>query len=199
MINLGLMYPLLYFGTVSYWKELLTHERLEFNLSTSVPKKSYLNRCVIATANGLHTLSIPIHGGRGTRQSFRDIEISYAENWMAKHKMALQSAYSKSPFYEFYIDRYEEAISNKYQYLHELNLTLFSVTTSILKASIGVKLVESKLKPDFDSFSPALFNEVPEYPQVFRSKYRFQSDLCILDLIFNLGNQSAAYFKIPST
>ena len=36
---------------------------------------------------------------------------------------------------------------------------------------------------------------LPEYNQVFEDRYGFQSDISILDLIFNLGPDSLGYLK----
>ena len=187
------MLPLFYFGPISYWIELVKHDQFSPNLDVSIPKKSYVNRCIIATANGPKVLSIPIKGGRGTNQLYEDIEISYAENWISKHKMALKSAYSKSPFYEFYVDRIEKELNKKYSHLHSLNLNLVETIASILKHPLEINALSRGEASDFNQFCPSKPSIIPEYPQVFRNKFEFHSDLCILDLIFNLGNHSRDY------
>ena len=184
--------PILYFGNIQYWIDIAVSEEIRCASSNPIPKKSYANRTVIATANGLQTLSIPLVGGRGLRIPMHDIHISYAENWVSKHKMALQSAYSNSPFYEHYIDHYHTILDRKHERLASLNLELFQATRRILKLNQEIS-VDPNLPADYSQYPPHHYQEINPYPQVFRNRYPFQSDLSILDLIFNLGNRARDY------
>ncbi|MFN7423443.1 MAG: WbqC family protein, partial [Chitinophagales bacterium] len=97
------VFPLYYFGNLAYWKAILEENELVRSTKQRRAKQSYSTRTIILMANGLQTLTVPLVGGRGSKTPFDELEISYAENWIAKHKMALQSAYAKSPYYEFYM------------------------------------------------------------------------------------------------
>jgi hypothetical protein len=186
-------YLLPFCGNINFWKQILKQEEVVFSFSRKLDKKSYTNRTLIATANGIQTLSIPLEGGRGSRIPYRDILMSNQENWRAKHLMALQSAYSKSPFYEFYIDKIAKVYASNHPLLQEFNLELFNTISKILKVEIVIKTEESASIPI--SFEPNIYESMPSYPQVFRNKYAFQPDLSILDLIFNLGNKSLNYLR----
>ncbi len=180
-------------GNINFWKQILKQEEVVFSFSRKLDKKSYTNRTLIATANGIQTLSIPLEGGRGSRIPYCEISMSNQENWRAKHLMALQSAYSKSPFYEFYIDKIARVYGSSHTSLQEFNLELFNTISKILKVEIHTKVDESASIPI--SFEPNVYESLPSYPQVFRNKYEFQSDLSILDLIFNVGNKSLNYLQ----
>lgn len=186
-------YLLPYFGNIQFWKQVIKEETLVFPLSRKLDKKSYANRTIIATANGLQTLSIPLEGGRGSRIVYKEVLISNQENWRAKQLMALQSAYSKSPFYEFYIDSLSKALYSEMDSLSQLNINLFKSVSKILKTEIHFNFEKSDQIPF--AFEPNVFSEMPHYPQVFRNKFAFQPDLSILDLIFNLGNKSLRYLQ----
>jgi hypothetical protein len=186
-------YLLPFCGNINFWKQILKQEEVVFSFSRKLDKKSYTNRTLIATANGIQTLSIPLEGGRGSRIPYCDILMSNQENWRAKHLMALQSAYSKSPFYEFYIDKIAKVYASNHPLLQEFNLELFNTISKILKVEIVIKTEESASIPI--SFEPNIYESMPSYPQVFRNKYAFQPDLSILDLIFNLGNKSLSYLR----
>jgi hypothetical protein len=186
-------YLLPFCGNINFWKQILKQEEVVFSFSRKLDKKSYTNRTLIATANGIQTLSIPLEGGRGSRIPYCDILMSNQENWRAKHLMALQSAYSKSPFYEFYIDKIAKVYASNHPLLQEFNLELFNTISKILKVEIVIKTEESTSIPI--SFEPNIYEPMPSYPQVFRNKYAFQPDLSILDLIFNLGNKSLNYLR----
>jgi hypothetical protein len=186
-------YLLPFCGNINFWKQILKQEEVVFSFSRKLDKKSYTNRTLIATANGIQILSIPLEGGRGSRIPYCDVLMSNQENWRAKHLMALQSAYSKSPFYEFYIDKITKVYISNNRSLQEFNLELFNTILKILKVEIKMKLDESASIPI--SFEPNIYESLPTYPQVFRNKYEFQSDLSILDLIFNMGNKSLRYLQ----
>lgn len=186
-------YLLPYFGNIQFWKQVIKEEFLVFPMSRKLDKKSYANRTIIATANGLQTLSIPLEGGRGSRIVYKEVLISNQENWRAKQLMALQSAYSKSPFYEFYIDSLSKALYSEMDSLSQFNINVFKSVSKILKTEIHFSFDESDQIPI--AFEPNVFSEMPHYPQVFRNKFAFQPDLSILDLIFNLGNKSLRYLQ----
>jgi hypothetical protein len=191
--------PLFYFGNIAYWKSIVNSEKIEFQTDFYLPKKSYINRTIIPTANGLQSLSIPIAGGRGAKIKMNEVQISYAENWASKHKMALQSAYSKSPFYEFYMPYFIKILDSKYENLSELNLAIFKENYRILKLElpyeISPRLVSHEPNYLFQ-FEPNVFDtNLKPYPQVFRYKRDFEPDLSILDLLFCVGNRSSDYLK----
>ena len=154
----------------------------------------------IATANGLQNLTVPILGGRGNKTAYAEIEISYAENWISQHKMTLQSAYSKSPFYEYYIDTYHQILDKRYSNLAALNEEIFWKTMKNLKGKNGIIPASEEHENNITSpwtlykqYQPNQYAMMPTYPQVFRNKFAFQPDLSILDLHFNLGNESYNY------
>lgn len=186
-------YLLPFCGNIQFWKLVLKEDQVLFSLSRKLDKKSYANRTIIATANGLQTLSIPLEGGRGSSIPYREVLISNQENWRAKQLMAWQSAYSKSPFYEFYIDALTKALYSEKDSLSQLNVAMFKAFCKILKVEIDFKIEDTSEIPI--SFEPNVFATMPSYPQVFRNKYAFQPDLSILDLVFNLGNKSLNYLR----
>ena len=187
------VFPLYYFGNVGYWKTIIVEQGLSFATQRTIPKKSYANRTVILMANGIQTLTVPLIGGRGSHTPYQELEISYAENWMAKHKMALQSAYAKSPYYEYYMPYFELILNTKHSRLAGLNAALFTEMARVLKMKVEWK--ESERLPSIN-FIPNHFNtKLSEYPQVFRYKFPFHPDLSILDLLFCIGPQANRYLK----
>ncbi|MBL7790107.1 MAG: WbqC family protein [Chitinophagales bacterium] len=187
------VFPLYYFGNIAYWKTILSENEIVLSTKQVIPKKSYANRTIILMANGLQTMSVPLIGGRGSKVPFDEIEISYGENWISKHKMTLQSAYSKSPFYEFYMPYFESILNSKPIKLLDLNKKIFLEIIRILK------LQNIVMESEFIStikFTPNEFEtQLSVYPQVFRYKYAFQPDLSILDLLFCLGPNSKDYLS----
>lgn len=185
------VFPLYYFGNIAYWQAILAENEIVHATKQSIAKKSYSNRTIILMANGLQTLTVPLIGGRGSKTPFDEIEISYAENWLAKHKMALQSAYAKSPYYEFYMPYFESLLETKPKLLLDLNKAIFKEILRLLK--LKKEVIDSKDMATIN-FIPSQFNDhLPDYPQVFRYKSPFQPDLSILDLLFCLGPRASDY------
>lgn len=183
--------PLFYFGNIAYWRELIEQEKLSFATQFPVPKKTYANRTIILMANGIQTLTVPLFGGRGSKIPMNQLEISYQDNWIAKHKMALQSAYAKSPYYEHYIHYFESIWAAKPQTILELNMNMFKVLSRVLKLKVEI---EESNRPSELQFIPNVYCQtLPSYPQVFRYKFPFHPDLSILDLLFCLGPRSSDY------
>ena len=187
------VFPLYYFGNIAYWQAILAENEIVYATKQSIAKKSYSNRTIILMANGLQTLTVPLIGGRGSKTLFDEIEISYAENWIAKHKMALQSAYAKSPYYEFYIPYFGNILDAKPILLLDLNKAIFKEILRLLK--LKKEVIDSKDMATIN-FIPSQFdNHLTDYPQVFRYKSPFQPDLSILDLLFCLGPKAIDYLS----
>jgi hypothetical protein len=188
---LSAVFPLYYFGNLAYWKAILVENEIVLSTKQRIAKKSYSNRTIILMANGLQTLTVPLVGGRGSKTPFDELEISYAENWIAKHKMALQSAYAKSPYYEFYMPYFENILDAKPLLLLDLNKAIIKEIVRMLK--FKKEVIESEDMATINFIPNQFDNSLPEYPQVFRYKSPFQPDLSILDLLFCLGPRSRDY------
>jgi hypothetical protein len=188
---LSAVFPLYYFGNLAYWKAILVENEIVLSTKQRIAKKSYSNRTIILMANGLQTLTVPLVGGRGSKTPFDELEISYAENWIAKHKMALQSAYAKSPYYEFYMPYFENILDAKPLLLQDLNKAIIKEIVRLLK--FKKEVIESEDMATINFIPNQFDNSLSEYPQVFRYKSPFQPDLSILDLLFCLGPRSSDY------
>ena len=191
-----------YIGTCSYWKLLLNAPEICFDKQEHYVKRSYRNRAHILSANDVLRLSIPLESGKNQHSAMKDVRISYKEDWQSLHWQSLISCYSRSPFFEFYEDRIKPFYIKKYDYLLEFNLDYFNVISSILKRNITVHELDRYYKSeeyhgnDFRNFilpRNARIEYFPEYTQVFNDRMEFKPELCVLDLIFNTGNQSATY------
>ena len=91
-----------YFGPVQWYQKLNRFDKCLIESQESFVKQTYRNRCVIATTNGMQSLTIPIEHGES--RLMRDIRISNHGHWRHLHWNALMSAYGESPFFEFYAD-----------------------------------------------------------------------------------------------
>lgn len=185
-----------YLAPIEYYKVMLNAESVFLEQCEYYQKQSYRNRCRILTANGVMDLTIPVVN-KG-KQTIKDIEISEHDDWQLKHWRALESAYSSSPFFEFYMDDIFPFYSKKWKYLWDFNLEINHKIFEILELEFQYKLTSfyensSTVFADYrNSIHPKAntANNLKSYYQVFGQKFGFQSNLSIIDLLFNMGPES---------
>jgi hypothetical protein len=165
-------------------------------------KQSYRNRCTILTANGKMDLNIPVE--KAGKTIIRDIRISEHGNWQSLHWKALESAYSSSPFFEYYSDDLRPFYEKKFNYLFEFNnliqqkiLELIDIQP-VVNCSISYESKTSVAVSDFRTLihpkkEPLL--DLPSYYQVFETKNGFIKNASIVDVLFNLGPESLLYLE----
>lgn len=161
---------------------------------------SYRNRCQVLGAKGVLNLSVPLSGGRDQKRMTSEVKIDYSGNWQLQHWRTLESCYNKSPFFFYYRDSLKELLSTNYKNLWELDLATLHWTLDRLKARVTIAVTEKFEKTPAAEITDLRNRFLPQgrqqrifeiYQQVF--DLPFETDLCILDLLFNLGPQSPAY------
>lgn len=189
-----------YLAPVSYYTVLANAVNVLFENFDSYEKQTYRNRCQIATANGVMALSIPIEKSNSEKVLTKDIRISTHNNWQNQHWRAIESAYNSSPFFEFYMDDFLPFYTKEWTFLWDFNFEIQAKVLELLDCKIKMQpTTEYKKTVDDDvidlrnSFKPKLLNTIIEtkpYYQVFAQRFGFQKDLSVIDLLFNMGNES---------
>ena len=244
-----------YFGPVQWYQKLNRFDTIYIERCESFVKQTYRNRCVIATTNGLLTLSIPVEHtqekGEGSSRRITDIRISNHGNWRHLHWNALMSAYGDSPFFDYYVDDLKPFFEDRWENLFDFNLAITRKMCELLDIHPNIQFTERYIESSvssvssapsississFSSFSsissapsvssisstpsipsvaspstPSINlpdfrtcirpkNPLPDntftpktYYQVYQQKWGFQPNLSILDLLFNMGNESVLY------
>ncbi len=198
-----------YFAPIQYYCKQLQYSTVWVEQWENYAKQSYRNRCNIFGANGLLTLSIPVVKATNKKILTKDVRISYDTNWQKLHEKGIESAYKSSPFYEYYIDDIAPFFTKHWNFLFDLNMQINETICYILEIenyltptadfipinhpgfvdfrnSIHPKPNKAKIDNNFSAYS---------YTQVFSDKQGFIPNLSILDLIFNLGNESIVYLE----
>lgn len=187
-----------YLPSIEYMAELVA-KPIHFTLRTNYQKQTYRNRCSIYGANGKLNLIIPVeHNKVLAQQKDGDVKIKWDENWQKQHWKSIASAYSSSPFFEFYEDELKAAFFMQPKTLAAFNQGLLRCIFDWLdledeflfsdKYKALTPLEEYLINPKQES--DKLF---PKYVQVFDNKHGFIPNLSVLDLIFNLGPESYDY------
>ena len=198
-----------YFGPVQWYQKLNRADCAYIEQYDSYRKQTFRNRCVIATTNGLQALTIPVERPDTGLHStlIKDLRISDHGNWRHLHWHALMSAYSESPFFEYYADDIRPFFEKKWDFLYDFNMEacqtvglLLDIHPNIQRTSQYIK--KEDLPEDILDFREAIDPKHPavdadfvprRYYQVFERKIGFQPNLSILDLLFNMGPEGIFY------
>lgn len=193
-----------YFPCINYIKILYKNTHVDIFSSQPYQKMSFRNRCVVAGGNGLIHLSVPVTEGRNQKTAFKDVRVSYTQNWQKQHWVTLVSCYGKSAFFEFYRDGLKQLLFKKEEFLFDLDIAILAWLQKILRFGAEIRVHEEAgnfgeegvvnlqnrwlpknfQQPELDSFGR-------EYFQVFANRIGFQPNLSILDLLFNEGPNAA--------
>ena len=92
-----------YLPNIDYFRILLSGRPVLIEAQEHYLKQSFRNRCVIYSANGPLTLSIPVMHGPDD-ELITGTRISYAETWQNRHWRAITSAYKNSPYFDYFAD-----------------------------------------------------------------------------------------------
>ena len=171
-------------------------------------KQSYRNRCRFYGADGVQTLSFPIIHEGGTHQNpISEVKIDYKTPWVQQHEKAIISAYGMSAYFEYYQDELFAILESRPDKLFDLNMALLKFFIDKTGLCVDLRLTEDYIRtPDAEDLREIIHPKRPNailsdlelekpYFQVFSQKHGFQSDLSIMDLLFNEGPDSILYLK----
>lgn len=191
-----------YFPNVAHFAMMVKSDVVYFEVCDNYQKQSHRNRTEIYGANGKLALTVPVSYTQKNRQLYKDVKIANEDNWQQQHIKSLQSAYSMSPFFEFYIDDLMPLFEKRFDYILDFNLYCFEVLLHMLQLNIISKPTlcfekEPIDKIDYRQLVKRNFevNTLQPYTQVFTEKHGFISNLSVLDLIFNEGPNTELYLK----
>jgi hypothetical protein len=192
-----------YFPSIASFVAIANAEKVTFEVCDNYQKQTYRNRMHIYAANGKLSLTVPVIYSQKDRQLYKDILVSDDTNWQDLHWKSIQSAYSSSPFFEFYQDDIEPLFTSKYRYLLDFNFKCLEVIYDCLQltfeyqttktfdkainGSMDFRFLVDNRKEKNQTFKP--------YVQVFDDKHDFIPNLSIIDLICNEGPNALMYLE----
>ena len=194
-----------YFPPVQWMQKLHIYNKVYVERNDNFCKQTYRNRCVIATANGVQALTVPIERFEGAKCPMRDIRISDHGEWRHLHRNAIVSAYGESPFFDYYADDLHPFFERKWKYLFDFNMEIVDKLCELLDVRPNISLTDSYadaallcaddlrdvIRPKHPAVDP-LFAPRPYY-QVYASRHGFQSNMSVLDLLCNEGPEGIFY------
>jgi hypothetical protein len=202
VIELHYLPCLAYFSVLINQQEVLIEKHEHFN------KQTFRNRCYIKTAQRIDPLIIPLTGKHG-KVPVKEVRIDYSQKWLNNHWRAIQSAYGKSPYFEFYAEDLHEVLFMRFDLLYDLNFSLLTMCLKWLRSGIKVKETlsyQEQYAGDVHDLRSCIslkdtrciervYRPAP-YLQVFGNS--FVGNLSIVDLIFCSGPEASRILKLSS-
>ena len=184
--------PPRYCGDIGYYAVMARYGNAVVDYAMRFDKRQkVVHRTTIADTRGLLTLTVPIAKPEKTSGTcWNEIRVSTHGHWWDIHRVALESAYGRTPFFEFYIDRFLPFFSPRTDDGCETIADLDAALDGVIRDILGIAPA-SPLQDEVDDFRRVL-PTVPDVPyyQIRALQMGFIPSLSILDLIFNMGPES---------
>jgi len=113
--------------------------------TVSYSKWSNNSRNKIRTSDGWLWLVVPVLTHKHHNQVLNQIKIDNSQKWKKRHLKAIEMSYSKSPYFESYIDFFRDIYKKEWTYLSDLNESL--IRFFIKELGIGVEFVKASSLP----------------------------------------------------
>jgi len=203
--NNTLIIELHYLPSIPYFAYLASFRQVIIDIGEAYSKQSYRNRCRINGANKIENLIIPVKGGN-KKKVVSEVEIDYDQKWLNNHLKAIQSAYGKAPFYEFYAEDLFEIYRSKPRQLVGLTARLLTKCLELLELQTDIKF-NKNLEIFSNSGSINMKNTIhpkkilPERPLYFQQNYfqvfgkNFVPCLSVIDLLFCAGPEACSIIR----
>jgi len=189
-----------YLAPVEYYSALAKADVVYLEQCDYYVKQTYRNRCNIAAANGAMALTIPVEKAGSAKMLARDVRISEHSDWQVQHWRSIESAYNSTPFFEYYKDDLLPFYEKKWTFLWDFNQEIQAKILELIDLEPQIQLTtEYKVQLDEsvtdlrDAIHPKKHDAdstLKSYYQVFEQRFGFQPNLSVIDLLFNMGNES---------
>lgn len=191
-----------YFSPILQYVAIANADEIIFETEDNFQKQTYRNRCYIYTAQGKQLLNVPVQHAKEIKQKTKDVKIDYKDDWHMQQLKTLKTAYSSSPFYEFYIDDLLPVFEKKVHFLLDLNFLAHEIIMDALQLEIPMtKTTEYEKELNILDLrilaedKPKITYHLERYIQVFSENHGFIPNLSILDLLFMEGPNALNYLE----
>lgn len=183
--------------TVAQFAVMAQFGSIAFDLGVRYDKRrKQLHRMTVGGANGTQQLTVPlVKPEHLTGTTVADLQMSSHGQWWNIHWGAIESAYGRSSYFEYYAPDLQPIYTAPSGDLMQFNIALHRFCCQVL----GLPHLCGGIAATVNAESPLLSDlplptELPYY-QVWTQRFGFTPGLSILDLIFNLGPESPLYLR----
>ena len=195
-----------YYGTIAWYAAAAAHEHSRVVYDVRYDKRRKLtHRATIADVNGPLDLTMPLTSAPrvagDTRRvlTWADMTLSPHGEWWNVHRVALESAYGRTPYFEYYIDRFRPALTpgviDRFATLGDIDSYIDSRVRELLDLPPVLTGEPAGTVVDLTRSEPRLDAAAEPYYQLRAGRLGFISGLSILDLLFNLGPEACLWLR----
>lgn len=132
-----------------------------------------------------------VHDGA---RCIKDIKVDYSTPWVRQTEYAIETAYSASPYFEYYKDELFGILDSHPETLWDLDMRImeFFCRKIGLAAPVEGCAADIDLRTIIHPKKASSFEAKP-YMQVFGERFGFTGNLSVMDLLFNEGPESICY------
>lgn len=204
-----LLLPPRFMGSVGYYAMMARYGRVVIDTDVRYDKRQKaVHRCDIVDVRGDVQLTVPLAKPsleKGERPTWRHCRISTHDEWWRQMKVTLESAYGRTPYFEFLIDKFDCLFRSPEDWDEWPDAIVYDqvadgIVRGILAMDNIVDWAPASVAENAGNVvdmrrNDFIINNQPEYWQVRRERLGFRDNLSILDLVFNLGPEAAFYLK----
>lgn len=196
-----------FFAPISTFTALAKCDCLILEGNENYQKRGFRNRCIIDSAQGPLTLSIPLSKGKNESMPIKEVTINYDTDWRRLHLQSIKSNYGNAPYFEHIYPIIEAHYTKSNRFLFDFNYKIFSWLIEFIALDIEIKqtssydkyIIDPKIKDARNLMKSnnyaQITSDTPTYSQVFEENHAFLPNLSILDLIFCTGKASLSYLS----
>ncbi len=188
-----------YLPPIIYFYYINKYENIFIETQENYKKQSIRNHAITLGPQGYQKITIPIKRKSYSKTLITELEISN-ESWKKKHIQAIQTNYGNSPFFIHYFDEIRKIILKKRKFLFDLNQDLLSFFLNELDVKKEIQKTNNYQKKTPKSFIDLRDFEQKKiinlnYNQTFINQGEIINNISIIDLLFNIGNDSKNFIS----
>ncbi len=190
------VFPPRYLAPIGYYAAMAACDKVVIDSGARYDKRcKVVHRTDIIDTHGILQLTVPVSkcAAPGTQPLWRDREVSAHGKWWDIHRVALESAYGRTPYFQFYIDNLLPYISENSvgMPVTQLDECIDRAVRKMLHLQVDVVYADAHLIcPDAMRFEQLIIPDVPRYWQVRADSHGFVPGLSIVDILFNMGPEA---------
>lgn len=183
--------PPVCFGPVEYYAVMASVPAVTVDTGLRFDKRfKSTHRFEIADTRGRLCLTVPVAKPYG--ETWAGTAVSPHGEWWSVILTALESAYGRTPFFEFYIDRFSRLFSRE---AAGMPVTEFcKAADSAVRGALGID-TDVIYAPAGEAPAPMPEVRPVSYWQIWADRFGFIPGLSVLDIIFNIGPESALILR----